>query len=112
MRLRLKQALFASNSFRKWELKYPFLTPIECIVYQQGAISRYLLSFLNSSQVSLQQLHPEGGEGRGGMPPGSPNPDPISTKKCNFLHPFSDQTSKIQTIFQTRPLGGNYVIIS
>ena len=28
MKLRLKQALFASNSFRKWELKYPFLTPI------------------------------------------------------------------------------------
>ena len=27
-KLRLKQDLFASNSFRKWELKYPFLTPI------------------------------------------------------------------------------------
>ena len=36
----------------------------------------------------------------------------ISTKKYHFLHPFSDQTSKIQTIFQTWPLGGNYVIIS
>ena len=23
-----EQDLFASNSFRKWELKYPFLTPI------------------------------------------------------------------------------------
>ena len=58
-----------------------------------------------------------GSEGRGdtpsgGMPPGSPNPDPISTKKYHFLHPFSDQISKIQTIFQTWPLGGNYVIIS
>ena len=40
-----EQDLFASNSFRKWELKYPFLTPIQYIAYQQGAVSRYLLSF-------------------------------------------------------------------
>ena len=26
----------------------------------------------------------------GGMPPGSPNPDPISDQKCNFPYPFSD----------------------
>ena len=31
----------------------------------------------------------------GGVPPGSPNPDPFSDQKCNFPHPFSDQTSKI-----------------
>ena len=31
----------------------------------------------------------------GGVPPGSPNPDPISDQKCNFPHQFSDQTSKI-----------------
>ena len=70
--------------------------------------------FLKSSQVSSLQLHMGRGDGTpgGGMPPGSPNPDPILTKKCNFLHPFSDQTSKIQTIFKTWPLGGNYVIIS
>ena len=24
------------------------------------------------------------------MPPGSPNPDPVKTKKCHFPHPFSD----------------------
>ena len=83
-------------------------------VSTRGYVTLFTI-FLKSSQVSSQQLHP-GGEGGGspgeGMPPGSPNPDPISTKKCNFLSPFSDQTSKIQTIFQTWPLGGNYVIIS
>ena len=26
----------------------------------------------------------------GGMPAGSPNPDPISDQRCNFPHPFSD----------------------
>ena len=25
-----------------------------------------------------------------GVPPGSPNPDPISDQKCHFSHPFSD----------------------
>ena len=25
-----------------------------------------------------------------GVPPGSPNPDPISDKICRFPHPFSD----------------------
>ena len=44
--------------------------------------------------------------------PGSPSPDPISDQKSNFPHPFSDQTSKIHTRFQTWPLGGNYVIIT
>ena len=37
------------------------------------------------------------------MPPGSPNPDPISDQKNaifhNLSHPFSDQTSKIHTPF-------------
>ena len=31
----------------------------------------------------------------------------FQTKKCNFRHPFSDQTG-----FQTWPLGRNYVIIT
>ena len=31
-------------------------------------------------------------------------------KKCNFLHPFSDQTSKIHIRFKTWSLGRNYVI--
>ena len=47
-----------------------------------------------------------------GVPPGSPNPDPISDQKYNFPHPFSDQTSKIHIRFQTWPLGRNYVIIT
>ena len=36
------------------------------------------------------------GEGvGGGVPPGSPNPDPIfQTKKNYFSHPFSEQVSK------------------
>ena len=34
-----------------------------------------------------------------GVPPGSPNPEPIQTQECHFSHPFSD--SKIQTRFQT-----------
>ena len=33
-------------------------------------------------------------------------------KKCNFPHPFSDQTSKIHTGFQIWPLVRNYVIIT
>ena len=40
--------------------------------------------------------------GRGGMPPGSPNPDPISDKKNVIFH----------TSFQTWPLRRNYVIIT
>ena len=36
----------------------------------------------------------------------------FSPQKCNFLYPFSDQTSKIHTRFQTWPLGRNYVIIT
>ena len=47
----------------------------------------------------------------GGVQPSSRNLDPISDQKCNFPHPFTDQTSKIHTRFQTWPLGRNYVII-
>ena len=36
----------------------------------------------------------------------------FQTKKCNFSHPFSDQTFKIHTRFHTWPLGRNYVIIA
>ena len=36
----------------------------------------------------------------------------FQTKKCTFPHPFSDQTSKIHTGFQTWPLGRNFVIIT
>ena len=36
----------------------------------------------------------------------------FQTKKCTFPHPFSDQTSKIHTLFQTWPLGRNFVIIT
>ena len=36
----------------------------------------------------------------------------FQTKNCHFSHPFSDQTSKIQTRFQIWPLGRNYVIIT
>jgi len=37
----------------------------------------------------------------GGVPPASPNPDPISDQKYHFPHPFSDLASKIHTRFQT-----------
>ena len=33
-------------------------------------------------------------------------------KKYNFAHPFSDQTSKIHTRFQTWPLGRNFVLVT
>ena len=36
----------------------------------------------------------------------------FQTKKCHFLHLFSDQTSKIHTRLQTWPLGKNYVTIT
>ena len=42
---------------------------------------------------------------RGGVPAGSPNPDYIQTKECNFPNPFSGQTSKIRTRFLTWPKG-------
>ena len=45
----------------------------------------------------------------GGVPPGSPNPDPLSDRKMSFPELFSDQTSKIHTRFQTWPLGRNNV---
>ena len=34
----------------------------------------------------------------GGVPPGSPNSDPISDQKCNFPHPFSDQAPVVQKL--------------
>ena len=43
----------------------------------------------------------------GSVPPGSPILALFQTKKCNFPHPFSDQTSKFHTHFQTWPLGRN-----
>ena len=36
----------------------------------------------------------------------------FQTKRCNFPHPFSDQTSKIHARFQNWPLRRNYVIIT
>ena len=36
----------------------------------------------------------------------------FQTKKFNFSDPFSDQTSKIHTRFQTWPLDKDYVIIT
>ena len=36
----------------------------------------------------------------------------FQTKKCNFPHPFSEETFKIHTRFQTWPLRRNYVIIT
>ena len=36
----------------------------------------------------------------------------FQTTKCHFPDPFSDQTRKIHTCFQTWPLGRNYVIIT
>ena len=36
----------------------------------------------------------------------------FQTKKCNFPHLFSDQTSNVHTRFQTWPSGRNYVIIT
>ena len=37
----------------------------------------------------------------GGVPPGPENPYPISDQKYDFLHPISDQTLKMYTLFQT-----------
>ena len=45
----------------------------------------------------------------GGMPL---VPTLFQTKKCHFLHPFSDLTSKIYTSFQTLSSGRNYFIIT
>ena len=38
-------------------------------------------------------------------------PTLFQTKKCHFPEPFSDQTSKIHTRFQTWPLGRNCVFL-
>ena len=49
----------------------------------------------------------------GDVPSVSLNPDPTSDQKIgNFPDPFSDQTSKIHSRFQTWALGRNYVIIT
>ena len=71
-----------------------FDTDIVHRVSTRGYVTLFSI-FLKSSQVSSQQLHMGRGDGTpsGGMSPGSPNPDPISTKKYHFLHPFSDQIS-------------------
>ena len=39
-----------------------------------------------------------------GVPPGSPNPNPISDKTCHFSHPFTDLSSQILVSSQTWPL--------
>ena len=46
-----------------------------------------------------------------GVPPGSPNPDPISDLKMEFSTPVF-RLDLIHTPFQTWPLGRNYVIIT
>ena len=46
-----------------------------------------------------------------GVPPGSPNPDPISDLKMEFSTPVF-RLDLIHTRFQTWPLGRNYVIIT
>ena len=62
--------------------------------------------------------HPGGGGGvllgilGGGVAPGSPSLTRSQTKKCNFPHPFSDQTFKIHTRFQMWPLGRSYVMVT
>ena len=48
----------------------------------------------------------------GGVAPGSPSLTRSQTKKCNFPHPFSDQTFKIHTRFQIWPLGRSYVKVT
>ena len=64
-------------------------------------------------------LHPEVTACPGGGTPGSGGCCLVlqiltlfQTKKCHFPSPFSHQTSKIHTRFQTCPLGRNYVIIT
>ena len=37
----------------------------------------------------------------GGVPPGSPNPNPISYKTSHFSHPFTDLASQIHVPSQT-----------
>jgi len=63
---------------------------------------------LDSGKKRLVKLHrhtPGGGVllgiFGGGVPPASPNPDPISDQKMPFPTPFSDLASKIHTRFQT-----------
>ena len=73
---------------------------------------------LSCCRAVVRHLTPEGG---GGTPGNSwwgvcrPVPQILTqfqTKKCNFPHRFSDQTSKILTRFETWPLYRNYVIIT
>ena len=48
----------------------------------------------------------------GGVPPGSPNPDPISDQKMSFSTPVFRPELQIHTRSQTWPLGKNYVIVT
>ena len=43
----------------------------------------------------------------GGVPHGSPNPDPIQIKKCHFSHPFSDLASYLPAFLGTGLPRGN-----
>ena len=38
------------------------------------------------------------GNSRWGVPPVSPNPDPVSEQKCHFPPPFSDLAPVVQTL--------------
>ena len=71
-------------------------------------IRRILLGFTLGSVVSTTNLGARGlllGILGGSVPPGSPNPDPVSDQKCFFFsHPFSELASKIHTHSQTLPL--------
>ena len=101
-------------------------TPKNLVILQRFMTSYFIVNSLSHREARVIEktyfnglsLDPPG-EGEplrilgGGLPPCSLNPDPISDRrKCYFPHPFSDQTSKIHTRFQTWPLGRNYVIIT
>ena len=87
-----------------------------------AGVTHIALVFDLNNKTSLSEIRPQsvcipGGRGtreffRGGVPPTSPNPDPILDQKMPFSttffrsglknpYPFSDLTLKIYTRFQT-----------
>ena len=65
-----------------------FDTDIVHRVSTRDCVTLFTIFFLKFT-VSSQELHMGRGDGTpgGGMPPGSPNPDPVSTKKMQFSTP-------------------------
>ena len=88
----LPSLLYRRDMHSKTEHKKLFLPPRGCAL-----TPRYCNKPVCCNDELVARLRPRGlplGSLGGGVPPGSPNPDPILDQKCHFSHPFSDLAPK------------------